>query len=68
MANYLMEGLLSQMNRVRNLITVYNRQPGSVGFVTIKHMKIAIQKAEKAILTGNVIQMLLCFRKLRNCE
>ena len=68
MAKILMEGLLLEMNRVRNLITIYSRLPGGVGFIAASLMKKDIQDAERAISTGDVIQMLICFKKLKFCE
>ncbi len=68
MAKLLTEGLLSQMNRVRDLITLYNRLPGGDGFITASHMKTDIQNAEEALSTGNVIQMLISFKTLKHCQ
>ena len=68
MAKILMEGLLLEMNRVRDLITIYSGLPGGVGFIPASLMKRDIQDAERAISTGDVIQMLICFKKLKFCE
>jgi hypothetical protein len=68
MAENLMEGLLSQMNRVRNVIKEYEQLPGGVGMIGASLMKIDIQKAERAIATGDVIQMLQCYSALERIE
>ncbi len=65
MTKFLTEGLLSQINRVRHLIATYNRLPSGVGFKSISLMKTYIKKAEKAIIIGDLIQMLRYFKKLK---
>ncbi len=68
MAENLMEGLLSQMNRVRETIKEYEQLPGNVGMIGASLMKIDIQKAEKAIGSGDVVQMLQCYSALEQIE
>ena len=68
MTDNLMEGLLSEMNRVRDLIVEYNNLPGGVGIFGASLMKINIQKAEKAISSGDVIQMMVCYKELKGHE
>lgn len=63
-----MEGLLSQMNRVRETIKEYEQLPGGVGMIGASLMKIDIQKAERAIATGDVIQMMVCYTALEGIE
>ncbi len=68
MTKFLTEGLLSQINRVKHLIAAYNRLPGGVGVKSISLMKTDIRKAEKAIIIGDVMQMLMYFKKLKYCK
>ncbi len=68
MTKFLREGLLSQINRVRHSIAAYNRLPGGVGPKSISLMKTDIRKAEKAIIIGDVMQMLMYFKKLKYCK
>lgn len=68
MSENLMQGLLSQMNRVRETIKEYEQLPGGVGMVGASLMKIDIQKAERAIATGDVVQAMVCYSALERIE
>ena len=68
MTKFLTDGLLSQISRIRDLITAYNRLPDGAGLKTATLMNTYVQTAEKAIATGNIIKMLICFRKLKSCK
>ena len=62
----LMEGLLSEMNRCRELIKRYEEIPtGAFGATMIKQ---TISNAEKAIGGGDVSEMLKAFNDLQSCE
>jgi len=63
----LMEGLLDEMNRVRELITEYKSLPNNAGFIGASFMQIDIQKAEKAISSGDVVEMLVAYKSLQEC-
>ena len=63
----LIEGLLSEMNRVRELIKEYEDLPGGVGFFGSSIMKVKIQQAEKAISEGDVIKELQAYEELKDC-
>lgn len=65
---FLSEGLSSQMNRVRDLITVHNKLSGSVSIIEASHMNTDIQNAEEAISACDAIQMLISFKKLKDWE
>ncbi len=68
MTHYLMEGLVLQMNRVKDLITEYNKQSGSIGIIEVSHMKTDIKNAEEAISQGDPTLMLMSFKKLKDWE
>lgn len=68
MQENLMTGLLSQMNRVRETITEYERLPGGVGMIGASLMRQDIARAERAIASGDVIEMLVCYSKLESVE
>jgi vacuolar-type H+-ATPase subunit E/Vma4 len=61
MAN-LIEGLIEQMNRVRELIKLYEQTPN--GSTAAAMMKQSIQKAEQAMSKGDTIQMMVCYTDL----
>lgn len=66
MSENLMDGLISEMNRVRELIKEYEHPMlKGAGFVAASFMKIDIQNAEKAISSGDVVQMLVCYDELK---
>ena len=66
MAN-LIEGLLSEMNRVRELIKEYESLPDNAGFFGSTMMKDVIKRAEKNIASGDVIEELKSFEELKGC-
>lgn len=66
MAENLMSGLLEEMNRVRELIKEYEHPiMKGAGFLGASMMKIGIQNAERAISSGDVVQMLVCYDALK---
>ena len=67
MAN-LMQGLLDQLNRVRELVKVYEGLPGGVGFIGASIMKVNIQRGEKAIASGDVVEMAQAYQELKGHE
>jgi len=69
MAENLMDGLLSEMNRVREIIKEYEHPSlNGAGMLAATLMKIDIQNAEIAISNGNVISMLQAYSKLKENE
>ena len=67
MAKLLMEGLLLEMKRASDLITVHNKLPNGRDSIA-SLLEKDIQDAEKAIASGDVIQMLICFKSLKFSE
>lgn len=59
----LIDGLHSEMNRVREVIDVYNDIPA--GAFAIAIMKNAIREAEESISSGDVIRMLRAYEELK---
>ncbi len=69
MAENLMDGLFSEMNRVREIIKEYEHPMlKGAGFIASSMMKIDIQKAEQSIKDNDVIQMMVCYTKLKEYE
>jgi hypothetical protein len=69
MAENLMDGLLSEMNRVRDIIKVYEDQSiNGAGSLAAAMMKSEIQQAEKAISEGDTIAMVLIYDILKENE
>ena len=67
MAKILMEGLLLEIKRASDLITVYNKLPNRRDSIA-SLLEKDIQDAEKAIASGDVIKMLICFKSLKFSE
>jgi hypothetical protein len=65
----LMDGLFHEMNRVREIIKEYEHPmlKGAV-FIASSMMKIDIQRAEKSIRDNDVIEMMVCYTKLKEYE
>lgn len=64
----LMEGLLEEMNRVRETIAEYKSLPKNAGMIGAALMEIDIKNAEEAISEGDVIKMLSAYEKLKEIE
>lgn len=64
----LMDGLLDEMNRVRELITEYKNLPNGVGNIGAALMGINIKEAEDSIRNNDVIEMMRCYEHLKSCE
>ncbi len=64
----LIESLMSEMNRVREVITLYESIPGGAGMFAAALMRIQIQNAEKAIAEGDTIQMMVSYTGLTEIE
>lgn len=62
----LMEGLLSEMNRAREIKKLYDEIPlGAFGSAMIV---ATIKEAEEAIASGDVVAMLKCYAELKEIE
>lgn len=59
----LIEGLQSEMNRVREIIKVYETIP--TGALAATMMKMDIAETEKAIATGDTVEMMRCYEDLK---
>lgn len=66
MAN-LIDGLLKEINRVRELIKEYESLPDNAGFFGASMMKNSIANAEKAIASGDVVAELKAYQDLKDC-
>ena len=64
----LIDGLLYEMNRVREIIKEYESLPKGAGVFASTIMKIDIQRAEKSIRDNDVIEMMVCYTKLKEYE
>ena len=60
----LIEGLLAEMNRVRELIPLYEL-PNGAGTFPIAQMNASLDRAEAAIASGDVIDELRCYEELK---
>jgi len=64
----LIEGLLEEMDRVREMITEYKSLPKNAGLFAATMMEADIKKAEKAISEGETIQMMVLYNALKQYE
>ena len=62
----LIEGLQSEMNRVREIIVEYEQIPA--GQFAAGMMKFAIKNAEETIATGDTVGMMDAIRALKEFE
>lgn len=61
-----MDGLISEMNRVREIIQIYAETPA--GFLAAAAMQQSIKAAEQSIRSGDVIEMLKSYHALTEWE
>ena len=64
----LIEGLQDEMNRVRDIIKVYEEVSGGAGIFAITMMKASIKEAEKSMAEGDVIEEMKCYESLKTYE
>jgi len=64
-----MDGLFSEMNRVREIVKEYEHPAlNGAGAFAAHFMKTDIANAEKSIRDNDVIAMLQCYSKLKEYE
>lgn len=62
----LIEGLQKELQRNREILKIYEEIPqGAFGATMIK---MAIDKAEKAMAEGDAVEMLKCYKELQETE
>jgi hypothetical protein len=64
----IMESLLDEMNRVREIIAEYRSLPGGGGLVAAACMQTDVKKAEIAIASDDVIEVLQAYQQLKTWE
>jgi arginine repressor len=64
----LMEGLLTEIDRVKEMITEYKSLPKNAGMLAATMMSLDIDKARSAIAGMDTIQMMASYKKLREYE
>lgn len=63
-----MQGILQEMNRVRELVQVYESLPNGAGVFGSKVLKGKIKQAEYAIGSDDVLEMIQVYNSLKECE
>jgi hypothetical protein len=64
----LIEGLQSQMNRVREIIKVYEELPNNAGAFASGMMQFSISNAEKMIASSDTKGMIMAYKDLESYE
>lgn len=64
----LMEAMLSEINRVKELITEYSNLPNGIGKMGAVLLRNDVAMAEKSIANDDVVEMLAMYHKLKQCE
>lgn len=64
----LMQGLLSEISRAKDILTEYEQLPNCAGKIGAAMIIIYIKKAEQSIIENDVIKMLSCYESLKNIE
>ena len=64
----LIEGLQSEMNRVREIVEVYESLPKNAGAFAAIAMKFTLESAAIAINTGDTVAMIKCLKDLKSYE
>jgi hypothetical protein len=68
MEEKIMDRLLSEINRVKEIVKEYNSIPDNVGRLDSLFMQIDIETAEISIKENDLIKMLECYLKLTQYE
>lgn len=64
----LIDGIFEEMNRVREIIKVYEDIPNGAGKLAISFMNLDIKFAELSIRRNDVLMMLAGYGKLKSWE
>ena len=64
----LIEGLHEEMDRVREIIKIYDEVPNNAGDFASGMMNFSIKNAENLIATGDTIGMMKAYNDLRQYE
>ena len=67
----LADGLQEELSRCRELLVQYaevSKMPGVFTGFAVAHIKADIERTEKAILAGDVVEMMRCYEALKGKE
>jgi arginine repressor len=64
----LMQGLLDEIIRVKDIVTVYKSLPKNAGLFASVIMETLIKEAIKSISDGDTIAMIRTYKELKECE
>lgn len=64
----IIEGLQEEMDWVREIIKTYEGLEGNAGVLAAAIMKLQIKEGEKAIATGDVVEIIRNIQDLRGIE
>jgi hypothetical protein len=64
----LMEGLLSEIDRVKDLIKIYEELPDNAGAFGAMMLKTELKLAQRTIADGDTVRMLGAYQSLKECE
>jgi len=64
----LLEGLQEEMNRVREIIKIYDKLPNNAGDFVSGMMKQSVKKAESLIVIGDIIEIAEAYKELKEYE
>ena len=62
----LMQGLCEEIDRVKDIVKVYEGIPGRAGLLAAQFMKKDIADAEKARNIGDIMEMIKSYKKLQD--
>ena len=63
--NNIIDGILAEIDRVRELITEYESLPGGAGAFGAMMMKQSIERGKRAISSGDAIEALRAYADLQ---
>jgi len=64
--NNLADAIQKELKRAREILEMYKQIP--TGFFGASMIEVIIKKTEKAILDGNVVEELRCYKELKSIE
>lgn len=64
----LQEGMIAELNRARELEKIYQGLPLQSGFFGLAVIRTAIQRGEKALGSGDVVEMASSYAELKELE
>ena len=57
-----------EQKRLRELIAIYDDLPGGVGIFGATMIRQTLERADRAAISGDLVEMIAAFQEMKGCE